>query len=198
MITHDMVSQVKIGGHNLPDNVQKEKENVIGKYAKYDLMAGDYVLSGKLSETPLTKSDYLYGLDGMHHAISITIKSLAAGLSGKLEAGDIVSLIVSEAGDYRETVAPPELQYVKVIAVTDGKGYDKEYPDNRADERELPSTITLLVVPVQARLLTELESTGRIHCTLYTVVQRKIAISFWKSKRIISNRLILLTQKQKK
>lgn len=166
VITADMVSIVKVGGYNLPDNVLKEKENVIGKYAKYDLQNGDYVLSGKLSDTPLTEFAYLHELDGTHQAISITIKSFAAGLSGKLEAGDIVSLIASDVGDFRETVAPPELQYVKVIAVTNGKGYDKEYTDSNADEKELPSSITLLVVPVQARLLTELESTGRIHCTL--------------------------------
>ena len=166
IITEDMVTLVKIGGHNLPTNVLKEKENVVGQYAKYDLLTGDYVLSDKLSETPLTEFVYLHELDGTHQAMSITIKSFAAGLSGKLEAGDIVSLIASEVGDFRETVAPPELQYVRVIAVTDSNGNDKGYTENNSDEEELPSSITLLVVPVQARLLAEFETTGRIHCTL--------------------------------
>lgn len=167
-ITDDMVTVIKVGGHNLPENVLKQKENVVGKYAKADLQNGDYILSTKLSDSPLAEFAYLTELDGTKQAMSITIKSFAAGLSGKLESGDIVSLIASDVGDFRETVAPPELQYVKVIAVTDGKGYDKEYTENNKDEdeKQLPSTVTLLVVSTQARLLAELEATGRIHCTL--------------------------------
>jgi len=168
MITADMVTAVKVGGYNLPDNVMKQTENVVGKYARHDMQSGDYILSGKLSERPLAEFAYLHELDGTHQAISITIKSFAAGLSGKLEAGDIVSLIASDVGDFRQTIAPPELRYVKVIAVTDGKGYDKEYEERNKndDDKPLPSTVTLLVVPEQAILLAELEATGRIHCTL--------------------------------
>ena len=167
MITPDMVTTIKVGGYNLPENVLRQSENVVGRYARYDMRIGDYILSGKVSETPLTEFAYLSELDGSREAISITIKSFAAGLSGKLEAGDIVSIIASDVGDFRATLAPPELRYVKVLAVTDGKGNDKEFSDNRNDDdRELPSTITLLVIPSQAVILAELEATGRIHCTL--------------------------------
>jgi pilus assembly protein CpaB len=168
-ITAGMVTAVKVGGYNLPADVLRETGNVIGKYAKYEMLNGDYILSGKLSDTPLTEFAYLSELDGTHEAMSISIKSFAAGLSGKLEAGDVVRLIASDVGDFRETVAPPELRYVQVLAVTDGKGYDKEYSGgNESDdeEKELPSTVTLLVVPAQALVLAELEATGRIHCTL--------------------------------
>jgi len=127
---------------------------------------GDYILPGKLSDTPIAEFVYLHELDGTREAMSITIKSFAAGLSGKLEAGDIVSIIASDVGDFRATVAPPELRYVKAIAVTDGKGYDKDYSETKDDERELPSTITLLVTPAQALVIAELEAKGRIHCTL--------------------------------
>lgn len=168
VITADIVATVKVGGYNLPDNIMRQTGNVVGKYAKCDMQSGDYILSGKLSDAPLAEFAYLQELDGTHEAISITIKSFAAGLSGKLEGGDIVSIIASDVGDFRETVAPPELRYVKVIAVTDGKGYNKEYTDNSNtdDEKPLPSTVTLLVVPEQAIILAELEATGRIHCTL--------------------------------
>ncbi len=166
VITADMVAAVTVGGYNLPENVLKEMGNVVGKYAKCDMQAGDYILTGKLSDAPLAEFAYLSELDGTHEAMSITIKSFAAGLSGKLEAGDIVSLIASDVGDFRETVTPPELRYVKVLAVTDGKGYDKEYETENDEEKELPSTITLLVVPAQSVILAELEATGKIHCTL--------------------------------
>ena len=166
MITADMIAVVKVGAYNLPDNVLKQTENVVGKYASYDMQNGDYILPGKLSDTPIAEFVYLHELDGTREAMSITIKSFAAGLSGKLEAGDIVSIIASDVGDFRTTVAPPELRYVKVIAVTDRKGYDKDYSESKDDERELPSTITLLVTPAQALVLAELEAKGRIHCTL--------------------------------
>jgi pilus assembly protein CpaB len=170
LITADMITAVKVGGYNLPADVMKEPENVIGKYAKYEMASGDYILSGKLSDAPLAEFAYLHELDGTREAMSVTIKSFAAGLSGKLEAGDIVSLIASDVGDFRETVAPPELRYVKVLAVTDAKGYDKEYTDTGSQsddaEKELPSTVTLLVVPAQTIILAELEAVGRIHCTL--------------------------------
>ena len=166
MITADMVATVKVGGYNLPDSVIRKKDDVIGRYAKSDLHSGDYILSGKLSAAPLTEFAYLHELDGSREAISITIKSFAAGLSGKLEAGDIISIIASDFGDFRTTVAPPELRYVKILAVTDSKGNDKEYRSNSNEERELPSTVTLLVVPRQAIILAELEAKGRIHCTL--------------------------------
>ncbi len=171
VITADMVAAVTVGGYNLPDGVIKETGNVVGKFARYDMQSGDYILPGKLSDAPLAEFAYLHELDGTHEAISVTIKSFAAGLSGKLEAGDIVSLIATDVGDFRETVTPPELRYVKVLAVTDGKGYDKEYADGEnsgADdgEKELPSTVTLLVIPAQAVRLAELEATAKLHCTL--------------------------------
>jgi pilus assembly protein CpaB len=130
------------------------------------MQSGDYILSGKVSDMPLTEFAYLHELDGSRLAMSITIKSFAGGLSGKLESGDIIGVIATDVGNFRETVVPPELRYVRVIAVTDGKGYDKEYTDSSDDEKQLPSTVTLLVLPEQAQILAELESAGRIHLTL--------------------------------
>ena len=167
-ITSDMVAVVKTGGYNLPSDVLKQKDNVVGRYAKSDLYAGDYILKNKLSERPIAEFEYLTELDGSRLAMSVTIKSFALGLSGKLESGDVVTLIASDYGDYRQTVMLPELQYVKVLAATDGKGYDKEYDDNPnpAEEKALPSTVTLLVKPAQAKILAELEAKSKIHCTL--------------------------------
>jgi pilus assembly protein CpaB len=168
-ITAGMVAVVTVGGYNLPENVMKETENVVGKYANCDMRAGDYILSSKLSDTPLAEFAYLQELDGTHVAMSISIKSFAAGLSGKLASGDVVSLIASNVGDFRETLTPPELRYVKVLAVTDGSGYDREYTgsgETGDGERALPTTITLLVIPEQAVLLAELEAKAKLHCTL--------------------------------
>lgn len=164
-ITAKMVTTVEVGGYNLPANVVYRMEDVVGRYANTDLYKGDYILASKLSETPQLKNEYLTGLDGTNRAMSITIKSFAAGLSGKLERGDIVSLIASDVGELRETLIPAELQYVEIIATTLSDGTDSDMQEDE-EEEGLASTITVLVTPEQARLLAELERDGSIHAAL--------------------------------
>lgn len=167
-ITAKMLTTVEAGGYNLPSNVVYQAEDVIGKYANADLYRGDYILSSKLSDTPMLKNAYLNKLNGENRAISVSIKSFAAGLSGKLEAGDIVTLIASDIGELRETLALPELQYVEIIATTASTGADNDVQaeNGEGEEQELASTITVLATPEQARILAELEQSGKIHAAL--------------------------------
>ena len=167
-ITKEMVTTVEAGGYNLPGNVVYLEEDVIGKYANTDLYPGDSILTSKLSDTPMLKNAYLSKLNGENRAISISIKSFAAGLSGKLEAGDIVTLIASDVGENRETLVPPELQYVEIIATTTSTGADQNVQEETEDgeEQELASAITVLATQEQATLLAELEQTGSIHAAL--------------------------------
>ena len=164
-ITAEMVQTVEVGAYNLPQNLMTDKKEVIGKYATADLAAGDYILSSKLSAVPAAENAYLYNLDGTKQAISVTIKSFATGLSGKLESGDIVTVIVADYQGKGETAIPPELQYVEVISVTASSGYDANIGEV-VDEKELPSTVTLLVTTEQAKVLAELEQDSELHLAL--------------------------------
>ena len=164
-ITAEMVQTVEIGAYNLPQNLMTDKKEVVGKYATADLAAGDYILSSKLSAVPAAENAYLYNLDGKKQAISVTIKSFATGLSGKLESGDIVTVIVADYQGKGETAIPPELQYVEVISVTASSGYDANTGEV-VDEKELPSTVTLLVTTEQAKVLAELEQDSELHLAL--------------------------------
>ncbi len=167
-ITEKMLTMVETGGYNLPGNVVYRLEDVVGRYANADLYKGDYILESKLSDTPMLKNAYLSKLNGENLAISVSIKSFAAGLSGKLEAGDIVTLIASDVGERRETLVLPELKYVEIIAATASSGadHDVQAEAKDGDEQELASTITVLATPEQARLLAELEQTGKLHAAL--------------------------------
>lgn len=167
-ITRDMIQVTEVGGYNLPGSVIRTRENVVGKYAVADLAVGDYIINTKVSDVPAAENAYLYNLDGTQQAMSITIKSFSNGLSGKLQSGDVVSVI---APDYRKqgvTVIPPELKYVEVISVTASPGYDANTGEatDEEGERELPSTVTLLVSPEQSKVLAELEADGKYHLTL--------------------------------
>ncbi|MCM1277048.1 MAG: Flp pilus assembly protein CpaB [Lachnospiraceae bacterium] len=168
-ITSKDVEFVEVGAYNLPNEVVKNYDDVVGKYATSEMLKGEYVLAAKISDTPASENAYLYGLTGEKRAISITIPSFAGGLSGKLISGDIVSVIAVDYKEQGETLVPDELQFVEVIAVTDSKGNDDETvtvkPDGE-EETELPETVTLLVTPVQANILAELEAQGEIHISL--------------------------------
>jgi len=166
-ITKEMLKTVEVGSYNLPKNVVKNMDTTIGKYATADMVAGDYILSSKLTDVPASENAYLYNLNGEKQAVSVTVKSFANGLSGKLISGDIVSVIAPDYKKRGTTVVPGELQYVEVIAVTASTGYDTdtgEQPEN--DEKQLPSTVTLLATPEQSKILAELEAEGKLHLSL--------------------------------
>ena len=168
-ITAKDIEIVEVGAYNLPSEVVKKSEAVVGKFAAAEMFKGEYVLAAKISDTPASENAYLYGLTGEKRAISITIPSFAGGLSGKLISGDIVSVIAVDYRETGETIVPDELQYVEVIAVTDKKGNDEETTTIKPDgeeETSLPETVTLLVTPEQANILAELEAQGEIHVAL--------------------------------
>ena len=116
-ITDDMVQIVEVGQYNLPENIIKTKDNLVGKFAIADLSVGDYILNTKISDIPAAENDYLYKLDGSKQAMSITIKDFANGLSGKLQSGDIVSVIAPDYKKQGEPVISRELKFVEVISV---------------------------------------------------------------------------------
>ncbi len=166
-ITKDMVRTVEVGGFNLPEDVIKNAENVIGKFASAELQPGDYILSSKIADVPAAENAYLYNLNGEKQAISVTVKAFANGLSGKLMSGDIVSVIAPDYKKQGVTVIPAELQYVEVIAVTANSGYDANTGEEPEEEdKELPGTVTLLVSPEQSKVLAELEADGKLHLSL--------------------------------
>ena len=168
-ITAKDIETVDVGAYNLPNEVIRKAEDIVGKYATSPMTKNEYALSTKISDVPASENAYLYGLTGEKRAISVTIPSFAGGLSGKLISGDIVSIIACDYQEKGETVVPDELQYVEVIAVTDKAGHDEavtEYKPDGEEETSLPATITLLVTPGQANILAQLEAEGEIHVAL--------------------------------
>lgn len=167
-ITADMVKTVEVGSYNLPEDVVKQLDTVIGTFASADLAPGDYILASKIAKEPAAENAYLYHLTGEKQAISVTVKAFANGLSGKLKSGDIVSVIAPDYKKQGMTVIPAELQYVEVIAVTANSGYDANTGEELEDgaDRELPGTVTLLVTPEQSKVLAELEADGKLHLSL--------------------------------
>lgn len=189
-LTKNMLTEVEVGNYNLPANVYHSIDEVNGMYATADMVVGDYLFPAKLSEDAGKENTYLYNLNGEKQAISITIDKFARGLSGKLKSGDVVSVIAPDYMGSRETVIPQELQYVEVIAVTAKTGYDANMETGEdTEEKELPSTVTLLVRPEQAKILAQLEAEGNIHLSLVYRGTTENAAKFIAAQDTILNEL---------
>lgn len=126
----------------------------VGKpYAKCEMTAGEFISQAKVSANAADSASVFDGLGYDQVAMSIEIPSFADGLSGKLENGDIVSVLCSN-GDMGSTI-PEELRFVKVITTTTSAGVDKNNLSKNEDGSysEQVSTVTLLVSEEQAKIL---------------------------------------------
>lgn len=169
----------EVGGFNLPENLAVRIEDVTGAYAAASFMPGDYILSSKVSAVPPSSDPALYSIpDGMV-AISVTTQTLATGLSDKLQSGDIIRFYHYD--DKSEMLNPveniPELNYVKILSVTDSNGQDIDYsqPPEEEAEKMQTATITVLATPQQAMLLTRYENEGILHVALISRGNDKLA-----------------------
>ena len=178
MIQESDIEVVTVGSTGLPTNIITKKEAVVGKFAACDLKANTDLLQSMISDKSDSADDVFHTLDGKKQAISITISSFAGGLSGKMEKGDIVSLVIFE-NETNEATIPGGLTYVKVITTTTAEGFDKdELTPNEDGTYELPTTLTLLVNPTQAKMLVEYENRGVIHADLVYRGDSKTAQKF--------------------
>lgn len=177
-ITDEDIEVVKVKTDTKPKGIIVKKNEVIGKYAASNLFAGDYFTKAKLSGEANTADDVFASLDGSKIAVSVTIDTFAAGLSGKLQNGDIISLIVTPKGE-TESVIPAELKYVKVVTTTTSGGIDNDsVVKNEDGSYELPSTITVLVNERQAKLLALYEKNADMQVALVYRGDKKTANKF--------------------
>ena len=152
-ITADMVGQVEVGAYGLPKQAVKSEKNLIGKTAKAKIVQGDNILSGQLMSGNENSDEFLSEISREgKRAVSVTLPSLSASVSGKIIPGDVVSVLTfekstgaaaggssssssSSAGGFnngisgntasqsdKAAVQYPELQYIQVGALSDKSG----------------------------------------------------------------------------
>lgn len=174
-IKTDQVAVEEVGAYNLPADIALKAEDVVGSYAAADLEPGDFLLPAKVSETPISSDVSLNQIPSGKLAYSVTVKTQAAGLSDKLQKGDIVRVY-----HYKDQAQlPPELQFVRVLSVSDSGGNDIDYTrpidEDNDDARPQTATVTLLASPEQAMILTELENDGVLQFALVSRGSEKLA-----------------------
>lgn len=172
-LSKDNAEVVEVGGYNLPSNVAHKLSDVDGLYATADLSPGDYILTSKISTVPVSSDVALSDIPSGKVAISLTVKTLASGLSDKLQPGDIIRIyhFLDVAADV------PELQFVKVLSVTDADGVnvDNTREPTEDEEKQQSATITVLASPEQAKIITALENDGVTHVALISRNNEKLA-----------------------
>ena len=160
-ISEQQLKQVEIPKQYLPDGVVGQPQQANGKYAAVDLQVGDWLTQNKLSDTTDLQSWYTK-LRANQVAVSVSIKTLAAGVSAQLQAGDIISFV--SANSDADTVILPQLQYLEVLAVSTPSA--TEYQTQTEEEQELPATVTVLATPEQAKILADQDLNSNLHAVL--------------------------------
>ena len=173
-IEPSMLEMVEIGAQNVPITAVTDATLAVGKYAVNDIAKEENLLSSKIANEPPIGEQYLTELPNGDLAVSVSVKSFASGLSGKLLPGDIVSVYVNlndnaNQYDYHSTLLS-ELYYVEVLAVSNedvGDVNEAEPTPENPDMNTLPTTVTLRCTNLeQARTLIGLETKGTIHMAL--------------------------------
>lgn len=177
-IKENMIREVEAGKFNLPNGLINDRKDIIGKYSAETIYPDDILFPVKFKDKADMPDQFLYELKPEQVAVSVSIKTLAAGMSGKLMPGDIVSVLVYKKGDYQEGGTPegevveyPDLKYVEIGAINNNKAQDLgvETKDVMKDESTtsmdtiIPATVTLLVNERQAKTLAMADNTGVIH-----------------------------------
>lgn len=171
------VEVAKLTRSSLPQGFLAKKSDVVGKFANVDLYQGDIATAKKLTTDANNSVNILNALSGSKVAMSITIKSLANGLSAKLMGGDIISIYVTDKDN--KTTVPSTLKYVRVITTTTAGGVDEpDVVENEDGTKALPTTVTVLVSVKQAQQLANFEKNATMHVALVYRGEEKTANKF--------------------
>lgn len=170
---HHLVS-VEVGSYGLPEDVINDKAQIVGKVAQTDISKGDYLFTQKLGNFVVNEL-----LDRIaknnQRLVTISLPSIAAGLSSHLLAGDIVTVavFVERASDGQDSspqvILYPELHSLEVYGIENARTQDtaemreqqKESQSGSSDT--VPKVVTLIVTEAQAKTLIQAEYSGKLH-----------------------------------
>ena len=182
-ITSEMIEEITIP-KGIIDNSISAASLAAGKYATIDLCEGDYLSLQKLTDTLDGTDAFSAGTEKGKLVVSITLPSLASGVSGRLLPGDIVTVMVvpesnatmklsiepndimdEQVAEGASTIIYPELRYLEVCMVITGDGTDSSVKSelDEDEKNSLPVTVSFYANQEQALRLSELEQEKTIY-----------------------------------
>lgn len=197
-ITADMLEVLKVP-QNLVKSGITDISQAVGRYATTDLYAGDYLTNGKVSTTQASRNSFSAGVSKGKLVVSIAIPSLASGVSGRLQPGDVITVMAvpkasaqslgmepeSGAESASSVVVDPELKYLEVCMVTasDGSDANVQAEPGKDGKNTLPITVSFYVTESQAKKLAELDQSSTVHIVF---VARGEAASKYLPDRVLA------------
>lgn len=166
-------NDIEMGGRTKSDlqaGAKNKLSAVVGQKAVGTIYAGDTITDQKIAKSENAVPDGKMEM-------SVPVKNFAAGLSGGLQAGDIVSISAVPATVGASVPALPNLQYVKVLSVYPAQGASK----TSSSANSSGSTVTLLVTGQQFATLTSYDS-GTLHFALVSRGNAKTAAELLSSQ----------------
>ncbi|MEN3005953.1 Flp pilus assembly protein CpaB [Dehalobacterium formicoaceticum] len=169
------LASVEMGNFGLPDNIIIDKAQIVGKIAQTDIAAGDFLFPQKLGNYIANeKLDRIVKED--KRLVTISVPSIAAGLSSHLQPGDSVTVAVfsgqnaegNESKSSAQVILYPELKNLEVYGVDNARTQStaevREQQEGQPSSGDpIPKAITLIVTEAQAARLIEAEYTGKLH-----------------------------------
>jgi len=173
---HHLVS-VEVGRYGLPEGVLSDQSLIVGKVVQTAIAKGDYFFPQKLGSFV---ADELLDriVKNNQRLVTISVPSIAAGLSSHLQVGDIVTIAVfmekaSSGQDFSpQVILYPELHSLEVYSVENARTQDTAEVREQLSNGQsttgdpVPKAITLIATEAQAQKLIEAEYTGKLHLIL--------------------------------
>ena len=166
-ISEDMLAIKQLPKIAVPDNAITDKSMIIGKAAAVTLYPEDNLIPQKFISLDTVGDKAFYDMDNTEQiAVSVTVSSLAASVSGKIMPGDVVSVygFVTETKTLAEYT---DLLYLEVIGVSNANAEELSErtsgSETDSSDKVIPATVTLSVNRNQAQELIMLENTSSLH-----------------------------------
>jgi pilus assembly protein CpaB len=168
------LAKAEVGKLGLPEGVINDKTQIVGKIAQTDISRGDYFFPKKLGNFAADET-----LDRIarnnQRLVTISVLSIAAGLSSHLQSGDIVTVAVflNKTPDSQsappQVILYPELKGLEVYSVENSRTQStaearKQQAGGQPSSGDpIPKAVTLIATEAQAEKLIEAEYTGKLH-----------------------------------
>lgn len=166
-ISEDMLAIKQLPKIAVPDNAITDKSMIIGKAAAVTLYPEDNLIPQKFISLDSVSDKAFYDMDNTEQiAVSVTVSSLAASVSGKIMPGDVVSVygFITETKTLAEYT---DLLYLEVIGVSNANAEELSErtsgSETDSSDKVIPATVTLSVNRNQAQELIMLENTSSLH-----------------------------------
>ena len=130
-IENKQLAEVEVGKFGLPEGVINNKSLVVGKIAQTNISKGDYFFPQKLGDFAANKIlDRI--VKNNQRLVTVSVPSIAAGLSSHLQSGDMVTVAVflEKAANGQDAspqvIVYPELKGLEVYSVENARTQDTE------------------------------------------------------------------------